>query len=195
MAITIQRGSAETHLPIALAPLWGEYPNVEASLRLGVRDTNLLLLYKVRSPQLIRMVTTHNGPVYTDSCVEAFLKRRDSDEYLNFEFSASTFILAAKGPNRANRTFFDPKLIDSIRRTVQIKENTNHQSQYSIAIELDLQAFGLLQEGEAIDLEGNFYACGDAHKVPYYLAANPIDTVKPDFHTPAFFTPLILSER
>jgi hypothetical protein len=195
VAITIYKGAAELNLPIALVPLWGEYPNVEGSLRLGIRDTTLLLLFKMRSPQLLRMVDRHNGPVYRDSCVEAFLKHAEREEYLNFEFSASGKILAAKGRSREQRTFFDPDLIDTIPRKIEILENTNRQSRYALSAELDLKAFGLVEEGEEVKLLGNFTACGDGHKVPYYLAANPIGTVKPDFHAPNFFVPLIITER
>ena len=195
MAITIQRGEPDSHLPIALTPHWGEYPNVEVSLRLGWENNTLLLLFKVRSPQLIRMVQAHNGPVYEDSCTEIFIKRADCAEYLNFEFSASTFILAAKGSNRDDRTFFEPSVIDQITRRVEILENTNHQSRYAMSIALDLELFGLVDKEETPNLFVNFTACGDGHNERYYLAANPIQTVKPDFHTPQYFTPLIFSGR
>ncbi len=195
VAFTVYKGAAESSLPIALVPLWGEYPNVEGSVRLGLRDTTLLLIFKMRSPQLLRMVDRHNGPVYRDSCVEAFLQQQGRDEYLNFEFSASGSILAAKGKNRENRTFFDPDLIDTIPRTIEILENNNRQSRYVVSVELDLRAFGLVEEGREVNLRGNFNACGDGHKVPYYLAANPIGTVKPDFHVPDFFAPLIITGR
>ena len=152
VAITIYKGAAELNLPIALVPLWGEYPNVEGSLRLGIRDTTLLLLFKMRSPQLLRMVDRHNGPVYRDSCVEAFLKHAEREEYLNFEFSASGKILAAKGRSREQRTFFDPDLIDTIPRKIEILENTNRQSRYVLSVELDLKAFGLVEEGEEVKL-------------------------------------------
>jgi hypothetical protein len=127
--------------------------------------------------------------------VEAFLKHAEREEYLNFEFSASGKILAAKGRSREQRTFFDPDLIDTIPRKIEILENTNRQSRYALSAELDLKAFGLVEEGEEVKLLGNFTACGDGHKVPYYLAANPIGTVKPDFHAPNFFVPLIIAER
>ncbi|NLZ77274.1 MAG: hypothetical protein GX911_04835, partial [Spirochaetales bacterium] len=114
---------------------------------------------------------------------------------LNFEFSASGGILVARGKNRENRTFFDPDLIDTIPRTIEILENSNRQSRYTLSAELDLAAFGLAKEGREVDLLGNFTACGDGHKVPYYLAANPIGTVKPDFHAPGFFSPLVIAGR
>lgn len=195
MAITIQHGVPNSHLPIALIPHWGEYPNVEVALRLGWENNTLFLNFKVRSPQLIRMVQAHNGPVYEDSCTEIFIKRADRREYLNFEFSASTFILAAKGTNRDDRIFFEPAVIDQITRRVEILENNNHQSRYAMSIALDLECFGLVDKGESPNLLANFTACGDGHKERYYVAANPIQTVKPDFHTPQYFTPLIFSER
>ena len=180
MAFTVYKGAAESSLPIALVPLWGEYPNVEGSVRLGIRDTTLLLIF-MRSPafedggstQWTRVQGQLRGSVFT-----ATGKGRVSE--LRVQRLGTS--LPPKGKPR-KPDIFDPDLIDTIPRTIEILENNNRQSRYVVSVELDLRAFGLVEEGREVNLRGNFNAAATGQG-SYYLAANPIGTVKPDFHAP-----------
>lgn len=192
--VTISGSPLERTLPIQLLPLWGEYEGVEASLRLRWEGEKLYLRYLVREPELRRMVTEHNGRVWEDSCVEAFLQREGRKAYVNVECSASTKILAAKGEGRADRSFFPVSFIETIEHSVRILENTNLQSRWMLDLTLDLVALGLIEEHEdlrQVKLKGNFYCCGDKHRIAHYLAVGEIGTVHPDFHTPSYFVPLM----
>lgn len=191
--ITIYNRPLEQTLPISLIPLWGEYEGVEAAVRMQWQDQSLKLRYQVREPQMRRMVTLHNGRVWEDSCVEAFLQREGRAEYVNIECSASTSILAGKGEGRANRTLLSVDFLQTIEHSVQIMENSNTQSRWTLEISLPLLALGLVEEGEDlrnVQLRGNFYCCGDKLAVPHFLAASEIGTLKPDFHCPSYFVPL-----
>ncbi len=193
MRLVVHEAALAQVAPIPLSPLWTAAPKVAANLRLVRDGATLVAKFSVVEPQLRRMVTEHNGPVWEDSCVELFLQRSDSEEYVNIECSASTAMLVGRGTERAGRELFDPAFIESIPTTVTLLENSNAQSRWSAQIHIDLLAFGLLKAGEEITelaLKGNFYKCGDALKEPHHLAAAEILTPKPDFHRPEFFIPI-----
>ncbi|MGE4526290.1 MAG: carbohydrate-binding family 9-like protein, partial [Sphaerochaeta sp.] len=134
--ITIYSRPLAQTLPISLIPLWGEYEGVEASVRMAWENQLLHLRYQVREPQLRRMVTEHNGRVWEDSCVEAFLQREGQEVYVNVECSASLSMLAGRGEGRANRTLFPPDFIQTIDHTVEILENSNKQSRWTLEVSL-----------------------------------------------------------
>jgi hypothetical protein len=188
--IRITQGAMDRALPIALVPLWGEYPQVEARARLRYEGRHLHVRFMATEPQLRRMVTDHNGRVWEDSCVEIFLQREGQDEYVNVECSASTKMLVARGTNREDRERWPIDFIDKIPCSVTILENSTAKSRWKAEIALDLVALGLVGADEPMGevvLRGNLYKCGDKLKEPHYLAAFPIGTLKPDFHRPEFF--------
>ena len=191
--ITVHKVPLDKSLSVVLKQCWGESDDVEASLKLSWEGSVLHLRFQVREPQLRRMVSEHNGRVWEDSCVEAFLARKGSDEYINVECSASTKILVGRGQSRHTRTLLPVSVIETIPYRVEIMENNTKQSRWKAELSLDLVSLGVLEAGEALDtvsLVGNFYCCGDKLAKPHYLCAHEIGTLKPDFHTPAFFTPI-----
>lgn len=180
-------------LPLLLSPCWSEAENVQASVRLSWQDNSLFVAFSVCEPQLRRMVQEHNTRVWEDSCVEVFLKREDSDEYVNVECSASGRLLIAKGVQRADRIHFDSSLVESVPVKITILENNNKQSKWKAELKLDMRMLTLLKDTETLSelsLLGNFYCCGDMLDEPHYLCASEIGTLKPDFHTPQYFVPL-----
>jgi len=192
MVVRVAEGDIGRALPLALHACWGGSEDVEAAVRLCHEGRFLHLRYSVQEPQLRRMCTEHNQKVYTDSCMEVFLQREGEDEYVNFEFSASTKALVGRGHERAGRTLYPPFVIDEIPITLTLLENNNNQSRYRLDVAIDLVLFGLMKEGESassLKLKGNIYKCGDGLNVPHYLCYAPIGTLKPDFHTPSYFVP------
>lgn len=191
--ITIYNRPFDQTLPISLIPLWGDYEGVEAVLRMRWEDQSLKLRYQVQEPQMRRMVTEHNGRVWEDSCVEAFLQREGQAEYVNIECSASASILVGKGEGRANRSLFPVDFIQTIEHSITILENSNKRSRWNLDVTLPLYDLGLVRKDEDVknvQLRGNFYCCGDKLATPHFLAASEIGTLKPDFHCPSYFVPL-----
>lgn len=191
--ITVHKVPLDNSLPVVLHQCWGNSDEVEANVHLSWEGSTLHLRFLVREPQLRRMVREHNGQVWEDSCVEAFLARQDSDEYINVECSASTSLLVGRGTSRHDRQLLPVPLIASIPCSVEILENNTKQSRWKAELSLDLVQLGVLKEGETLEevpLKGNFYCCGDKLAKPHYLCAQEIGTLKPDFHTPAFFAPI-----
>ena len=191
--ITVHKVPLDKSLPVVLKQCWGESDDAEASLKLSWEGSVLHLRFQVREPQLRRMVSEHNGRVWEDSCVEAFLARKGSDEYINVECSASTKMLVGRGQSRHSRELLPVSVIETIPYRVEIMENNTKQSRWKAELSLDLVSLGVLEEGETLDtvsLVGNFYCCGDKLAKPHYLCAHEVGTHKPDFHTPAFFVPI-----
>lgn len=189
-------------LPILESPWPGYEPQalypVTATVRAAHDGTNLKLFYHVVEPELRRMCTSHNSDVWTDSCVEAFIKNPslNTEEYVNFEFSASTYALAGRGTGRAGRVLYDIQRIDALPIQFQLLRNTAtfegmpSGSEWTLSVSIPLAEFGLAEPGKDIGglrLQGNFYKCGDGLTHPHYLMWNSIDTVKPEFHSPQCF--------
>ena len=192
MVVRVTGGDIERALPLPLHACWGGAQDVEASVRLSHEGRFLYLRFSIQEPELKRMCTEHNQKVYTDSCMEIFLQREGDDEYVNFEFSASTKAHVGRGKERAGRTHYPPFVIDQIPIKLTLLENNNIRSRYRLDVAIDLVLFGLMKEGETasfLKLKGNIYKCGDALKVPHYLCYAPIGTLKADFHTPSYFVP------
>ena len=192
MIVRVTGEDIERALPLPLQACWDGPDTVKASIRLSHEGRFLHLRYSICEPQLRRMCTEHNQKVYTDSCMEIFLQREGENEYVNFEFSASTKALVGRGKGREGRMLYPTSLIDQIPITLTLLENTNLLSRYRLDVSLDLVLFGLMQKDEtisALKLKGNIYKCGDALKEPHYLCYAPIGTLKADFHTPSYFIP------
>jgi len=192
LVVRVTEGDIERALPLPLHACWGGAEDVEAAVRLSHEGRFLHLRFSIQEPQLRRMCTAHNQKAYTDSCMEIFLQRAGEEEYVNFEFSASTKALVGRGKGRAGRTLYPPFVIDEIPITLTLLENTNIQSRYRLDVAIDLVLFGLMKEGESLSslkLKGNIYKCGDELKEPHHLCYAPIGTLKADFHTPSYFVP------
>lgn len=159
---------------------------------------NLNVLYHVVEPELRRMCTNHNGDVWTDSCVEVFLLNPaiSGNAYVNFEFSASTYALAGRGTGRTGRELYPVEQVAALPVEFHLLRNTatfegmSCGSEWTLSVSLPLARFGLAPADSDIGglrLKGNFYKCGDGLDRPHYLMWNPIDTARPEFHSPACF--------
>jgi len=193
MITLIHDASNKGESRLSLSQNWDEARDVAAMVKVSYDGGVFILTWCVREPQLRRMCTHQNDEVWKDSCVEAFLKKPDDDEYVNFEFSASGYCHVARGVGRQGRVSYPDALLDTIAVSVRILENTTIQSRWELTARLELSKFGLLGEGESLKgktLYGNFYNCGDSATEPHYLTYAPIDTARPDFHRKEAFVPL-----
>ena len=134
-------------------------------------------------------VQEDNGRSWEDSCVEIFLQNpANPAEYFNFETTSRGFVLAARGTGRENRQMLPLETIAKIRRTGTAPSIMDDSINWSMAIEIPAEIFGIKSFKEP--LRGNLYKCADKAKTPHYLSAFPIETEKPDFHRPEFFKDL-----
>ncbi len=132
-------------------------------------------------------VKEDNGTSWEDSCVEIFLQNpANPAEYFNFETTCRGYLLAARGPDRNNRTKLSPSEIDSVLRTKQLASVAGNLVCWGMSVQIPASVLGI-KSFEGVTLRGNLYKCADKAKTPHYLSAFEIDTEKPDFHRPEFF--------
>ena len=132
-------------------------------------------------------VKEDNGTSWEDSCVEIFLQNpANPAEYFNFETTCRGYLLAARGPDRNNRTKLSPSEIDSVLRTKQLASVAGNLVCWGMSVQIPASVLGI-KSFEGVTLRGNLYKCADKAKTPHYLSAFEINTEKPDFHRPEFF--------
>ena len=132
-------------------------------------------------------VDCDNGRSWEDSCVEIFLQNpAQPEEYFNFETTCRGFLLAARGPDRNNRTVLPQTEIDKVVRTKELASVAGNLVCWGMTVQIPATVLGI-QSFEGVTLKGNLYKCADKAKTPHYLSAFEIETEKPDFHRPEFF--------
>jgi hypothetical protein len=120
-------------------------------------------------------VKNHNGPVWTDSCIELFFKtEHHSPHYFNIEVSASGALLIQTGVDRHNRIPLDPQLV-CVKTLIE-----PYQKSWSCLLQLPAKHW-------APPIVGNSYKCADQSPRPHWLSLFAVPTQRPDFHRPEFF--------
>lgn len=168
----------------------GELPSVQVYIQHKIDAINIR--FNIEEPIACYRAQIHGdgGPCYEDSCVEIFIRSLDNtNNYFNFEFNSRGFCLAAKGPSREERIFFDKTLYSKIQRVLiypQIQDDSIYW-----ALKVTIPKSILCSTSSALaKLEGNVYKCADLAERPHYLSLYPINTEKPDFHRPEYFQTL-----
>lgn len=155
-------------------------PEVSVDLKIQEEFINVFFEVKESKSCFCLQHNEDNAPCYEDSCVEIFLMK-DSNEYLNFEFNALGFCLAAKGIDRFHRVPLCINDLQVLKRKSSMKQEENFLN-WKLDVCIPLAFLGNCQ-----NLIGNIYKCADKAETPHYLSLFPIDTEKPDFHRPEFF--------
>lgn len=173
-----------------LKPLWVDGGKTDAKVQFSFEESTLIINFEIFEEEIRKETTFHNDNVHEDSCVECFFQIPNSDEYYNFELSASSFMKVGRGASRNNRFLFDESIINTIDKKVTII-NDNH---WKAEIKLDLKKWKVLSHDSIENnktIKGNFYKCGDKLKKPHYLSLFLIDVKEPNFHIPKFFDKLV----
>ncbi len=173
---------------------WEEFSYRPATqFNLAHNGQYLYILFNVDEKNVRATYLNDNDSVWEDSCVEAFISKDKGGEYFNFEFSCIGTALAGVGKLRNDRVRMNQSKTSLIKREASLgkeiiaKENVDAQWWLLAQIPLDMIK---VESGEAIYC--NFYKCGDKTVHPHFLSWKPIDTPKPDFHQPKFFSELML---
>ena len=167
--------------------LWGSSADdVTVSAALDADGGVLHVRFSVSERELRRMVWEPNGKVWTDSCVEVFVKNTDSDEYSNFEFSATGAFLAAHGAGRRDRVRYSDQEREAVAVEVRILQNDNRRSRWVLDASIDLVRIGIIPSAPH-EIAFNLYKCGDGLQRPHFLSLFDIPLEFPDFHRPEFF--------
>jgi hypothetical protein len=189
----ISCGLSGGSLPTINHANWVDATGIHASFDISHRGTSILLKYIVREPQVRAVNLDYNSPVWEDSCVEFFIALKDDPNYYNFEFNAIGTVLGAYGPDRHSRKSLPVKVLEQIETTPSLGRVIIQNQEGNISWELDIvipvKAFCHHQVEDMAGMKnrGNFYKCGDGLTNPHFLSWKPVETEKPDFHTPRFF--------
>lgn len=175
---------------------WPYKPLVE--FRIWHTGNVLHLEYRV-DEQSVRAVETSDGhDVHRDSCVEFFFQPlMDDPHYYNFEFNAVGTMVLSWRTGRFDPEHASAEVLASVKRETSIKSRAGFEERPATgpwALRADIPVEALWRSGirsfSGLHARGNFYKCGDALKVPHFVTFAPIDTAKPDYHRPEFFTDL-----
>lgn len=137
--------------------------------------------------------TRDGGPVYLDSCLEAFVAfyPEAGNAYINFEMNAAGALLMQFGAARADRR--------ALKRTERGPFVTPFADAVSWGVQLDVpfafvqRVYGMPAAPRIDSFRGNFYKCGAAAGREHYACWAPVETPAPDFHRPEAFRPLCAS--
>ena len=166
-------------------------PNVK--FRIAYSDHAFILNYKVTEESVRANSSADNGPVWTDSCVEFFVKPAGDSYYYNIESNCAGTILIGVGEDKENRERANQEILDQVERWSSLGrqpfEERIEECSWEIALIIPYTAFfkHSIKELDNQTLKANFYKCGDELKTPHFISWNPIDLEKPNFHCPNFF--------
>lgn len=177
-------------------PNWVRVKDVRAYFDISHRGSTILLKFLVLEPQVRAVNTEYNSAVWEDSCVEFFISLEGDKNYYNFEINAIGTILGAYGPDRHQRDFLPPGILELIEVEASLGrkafKNLEGSVQWELDIVLPVKAFCYhsIYDIAGNSARGNFYKCGDKLDKPHFLSWNPVLSKEPDFHLPEFFAPL-----
>ena len=185
--------------PIDIVNWPNEYPYCpNAVFRIAWCPDGLLLHYKVTEQHVRALYNVDNSDVWTDSCVECFIRNADSDSYYNIECNCIGTILVGMGAvgDRCRLSQEEMALVQrwSSLGDVPFEESSDINS-WEVALIVPAALFArqplCLESGAT--LYANFYKCGDGLSVPHYISWAPIEAPKPNFHRPDCFAEVVLS--
>ncbi|MCM1022076.1 MAG: carbohydrate-binding family 9-like protein [Muribaculum sp.] len=155
----------------------------------------LFLKYEVEENCTAAKVMDDNGPVWTDSCVEFFIKV-DDNSYYNFEVNCIGSLLLGYRKQGDPALMASPDVLATIKRRSSfvrepiVDNGTVRRWSLQLAIPATALFKHRLKSWNGVKAEGNFYKCGDNLATPHFLSWAPITWEKPNFHLPEFFKEL-----
>ncbi|MHC1739220.1 MAG: carbohydrate-binding family 9-like protein [Ignavibacteriaceae bacterium] len=161
-------------------------------------------IFKVEDHSLLAKYTKDQEPVWRESCVEFYVKPKDSTGYMNFEFNCLGTLLSSHVINheRTKDGFKDWRFIskedcqDVLRKTsikeptaVEVKRETEWYLEFFIPIFLLEKYFGNVGIQNGDKWLCNFYKCGDDLSNPHWISWSGVREL--NFHNPEDFGSLI----
>jgi len=181
----------------------GEYPSHFPGVQFKVAYCSeaLYVIFRVEDQYVRAVATTHEDPVYEDSCVEFFFTpgRQQTTQYFNLEMNCCGKMLfhAQKAPRQGKAIPAAKRDKIDIATTLQGTIYPERRTSLTWAVEYRMP-FDILLPYTTIDRpspgatwRANFYKCADKSSHPHWLTWAPIDYPKPDFHRPDFFGEIV----
>lgn len=140
--------------------------------------------------------TQRNSPIYTDSCLEAFLMPVEGDSrYINFEVNPRGVYLSEIGTSRKDRLLISGITdIEPVIIPLSFTENgkTAWGCEIFIPDALISSVYGIEYSTKESIIKANFYKCADLSATPHYGALFPVTTAELGFHNPDCFGNIII---
>lgn len=130
-------------------------------------------------------VQEDDGPVWTDSCLEVFLRPEGEARYLNLEINPLGFVHMALGLGREDRRSLTARYKPFLCLRAQIEPPCGWGVSFCLPFAMLCEIFSLSAIPKAWRV--NFYKCGDLTERPHYGMWNPVRSPAPDFHRPESF--------
>lgn len=176
-----------------------EYPySPHVDFRIAWCPEGIALHYRVDEQCVRACYGEDNSDVWTDSCVECFIRNADSDTYYNIESNCIGVLLVGLGENRHSRNRLSSDALTSVKRWASLGrkpfDELHVHKAWEVALVIPVTVFDKypLRLKAGTVLFANFYKCGDGLPVPHFVSWNPIYTEQPDFHRPECFGELVL---
>ncbi len=168
---------------------WPEYETVcHTNFSIAHMESAILLKYRVKNDFFKTRVSTINGAVNKDNCVEFFIQFNEEQPYYNIEFNCLGIGKMAYGTNRNNRQLLAKDDIKKIRVWYKLHDyKVGFNWEIILYIPLEVFCFQQIHSFTGLSCPGNFFKCGDDLPVPHYLSWNKVQSKLPDFHLPEFF--------
>lgn len=171
--------------------LWAK-PSIKPKVNftMAYDQGNFFLKFYVREPYIRAIHLQTNSEVYRDSCVEFFVSFGNDERYYNLEFNCAGTRLGQFGPDKENRVFLPPDVLENIDTYGRVGKTKNGTlNSWELMIKIPISVFAHHNQTSILqdDIKLNFYKCGDDLEERHYLAWRKIESSLPNFHLPAFF--------
>lgn len=176
---------------------WEEYPYKPiVAFDIARSKVNLYIRYFVKGNSLKALYEADGSPVYTDSCVEFFMKRVDDPNYYNFEFNCIGTCDASYRESRDSKKSLTAEEYASIRRFSSLPHTAFSEKlgvySWEVVVAIPFRLMGLDPDNLPEKIMGNFYKCADDTEFPHFVSWSPIGLPTPNFHCPEFFGEIYL---
>lgn len=170
------------------------HPTVEAVM--AYDEENIYVYMEAQEKHIRAVEIEHNGPIYTDSCMEVYLRPcRESSMYFNIEINPIGTAYLSVGDKRSDRLLIDEDAIKEMQIKTAICRNENGMYCWSITYRIPYKLIkkyiGDFDEKESLEMEGNFYKCGNKLPSAHWGCWNLVSWEKPDFHRPEYFGKIV----
>ena len=173
-------------------------------VKIAYDETALRVIFRVEDRYVRSRVTSYQGPVCTDSCVELFFTPGPdvAGGYFNIEANCGGALLfmhqKARGVECVPLSEADGvalALTHTLPAVVEpeIAEPTEWLIEYRVPYAVLSGYARVTTPAPGVRWRANLYKCADQSSHPHWLTWSPVDWPRPDFHRPEFFGTLAFS--
>lgn len=168
---------------------WGGQYRPRAFAVVRAKETTLEIMLWCEEPFVTPACKKANGPVYLDSCLEAFVMfyPQYTEGYINFEMNALGTLLLQFGEGRHDRRFLRPGTDALFPKVVPFQAARKWGVKLEVPFLFAQKIYGLAETVNIRNIRANFYKCGDCPGKEHYACWIPPQTTEPDFHRPESF--------